>query len=411
MQPASQRLLVVLVSGFLASFAGIVSLAASVLIEPTKVGGIYERWTVRSTGADPGRYTYVVTCDWGPVLAEGEVDLTRGPAEIEAVSEEPAMLHLDLQSVGKEGRYRAAVAVSPTELQPSVPRPSDFEAFWTVKLAELNAIPMDASVTAKPSERPGVEYATFRLRSVGGAHVYGQLAKPEGEGKFPAMLILQWASAPYPLHKAWVTDRAAEGWLALNVMPHDVPSDLPPEFYAALPQMIKNYNTVYDENRDRNYFLQMYLGNHRALDFLVGHPNWDGRILLATGTSMGGQQSLVHVPAGADTNGSTVGRRSGYPFWDGSRPRVMETAPYFDVVNFASQIQAKCLVSLGFIDDVCPPVGIWIAFNQIRGPKEVVPLVTAPHNHQATNEQQQLYFERQAVWMQALVQGREPVLR
>ena len=34
-------------------------------------------------------------------------------------------------------------------------------------------------------------------------------------------MIYQWASPPYPLQKPWVTDRAAEGWLALNVEPHD----------------------------------------------------------------------------------------------------------------------------------------------------------------------------------------------
>src|SRR5215203_3035831 len=30
----------------------------------------------------------------------------------------------------------------------------------------------------------------------GGAHVYGQLAKPKRAGKFPALVILQWAGGP-----------------------------------------------------------------------------------------------------------------------------------------------------------------------------------------------------------------------
>ena len=138
------------------------------------------------------------------------------------------------------------------------------------------------------------------------------------------------------------------------------------------------------------------------------------------GVSMGGQQSLclaglhpqvthviVHVPAGCDTNGSLHGRAAGYPNWDASNPRVMETALYFDPVNFASHIKATCLVSMGFVDETSPPVGVWTAFNQIRGPKETVPLVNSPHNHLATEEQQRAYTTRSAEWLAALVHGTE----
>jgi lysophospholipase L1-like esterase len=83
----------------------------------------------------------------------------------------------------------------------------------------------------------------------------------------------------------------------------------------------------------------------------------------------------------------------------------METALYFDAVNFASRIKAASLVSMGFIDTVTPPVGIWIAFNQIRGPKEAVPMIDSPHNHQATPAQQLPYTSRSAEWLGALVHG------
>jgi hypothetical protein len=49
----------------------------------------------------------------------------------------------------------------------------------------------------------------------------------QGRKKYPGLVILQWASPPYPLQKPWVTDRAAEGWLAVNVEPHDVMPDQP----------------------------------------------------------------------------------------------------------------------------------------------------------------------------------------
>jgi cephalosporin-C deacetylase len=78
------------------------------------------------------------------------------------------------------------------------------------------------------------------------------------------------------------------------------------------------------------------------------------------------------------------------------------------VVNFASRIRAPALVSMGFIDEVCPAVGIWTAFNQIPGVKEAVPMVDAHHNHLATAEKQAAYTRRSAEWLAALVRG-EPV--
>jgi cephalosporin-C deacetylase-like acetyl esterase len=266
-----------------------------------------------------------------------------------------------------------------------------------------------------------VEYATIKMNNINGAHVYGQLAKPSREGKFPALLILQWASPPYPLQKPWVTDRAAEGWLALNIEPHDVPSDMPQAFYDALPQIIKSYNTIGQLSRDESYFLAMYLGDYRAVEYLASRPDWDGKTIVVMGTSMGGQQSLavaglnskvtgliVNVPAGADATASLYGRAAGYPNWNVSRAEVRATAPYFDVVNFASRITAKSLVAMGFIDDVSPPAGIWAAFNLIKGPKEAAPMFDSPHNHLATPAQQRPYTKRSAEWLEILVRGGDP---
>jgi lysophospholipase L1-like esterase len=142
------------------------------------------------------------------------------------------------------------------------------------------------------------------------------------------------------------------------------------------------------------------------------------------GTSMGGQQSLctaalhpkvtamlVNVPAGADVNGTAHGRKTGYPFWDASDAKVLETAQYFDTANCAARIKVPSLVSMGFLDVTTPPVGIFAAFNQIQGPKEVAPMPQSPHNHLATPEQSRPWTERSAAWMSALVAGRPPIER
>ena len=407
--------------------------AQSVSLTPLKPSGIYGRgekagWTVTlpaGSEAAGATYTYTLKKNNLGVLESGSLDLRSGTDTITTTLDEPAMLYLKVSSsADAKNSVVAGAVIAPTQLTPSVPRPADFDEFWEAKIKLLKDIAAEPAVTISESDKEGVEYATLKLKNIQGAHVYGQIAKPARQGKFPAMLILQWAGGPYPLQKSWVTDRAAEGWLTLNVGAHDVPGNMPPEFYAALPAMLKSYNTIENDDRDRNYFFRMYLDAYRGVDYLVSHPDWDGKTLLVMGTSMGGQQSLavaglhpqithliVHVPAGADSNGARHGRFSGYPHWEVSKPEVRETALYFDTVNFASRIKATCLISMGFLDNVCPPVGIWIAYNQITAPKEVVPLVNSAHNHESTAEQQQAYTDRSNAWLAALLKGQEPPIR
>jgi cephalosporin-C deacetylase-like acetyl esterase len=196
---------------------------------------------------------------------------------------------------------------------------------------------------------------------------------------------------------------------------------MPQAFYDALPAMIKQYNTINQTSRDESYFLQMYLGDYRAIEYLAGRSDWDGKTMVVMGTSMGGQQSfamaglnprvtamLVDVPAGADVTAVLHGRGASYPNWDVSRPEVLRTARYFDSANFGPRITARSLVAMGFIDEVCTPAGIWAVFNQIKGPKEAVPMIDSPHNHLATPSQQAPWTRRSTEWLGALVRGEEP---
>jgi cephalosporin-C deacetylase-like acetyl esterase/lysophospholipase L1-like esterase len=405
--------------------------AEKLTVVPYKVSGIYgvgEKigWTVsllQGAVSTRGGYTYTIKKNNQEVIKTGSLDFSAGRATIETTLDEPAMVYVNISPHGdsasaSDGDIALGAAVAPERLQLSVPRPADFDSFWESKIKMLNAIPENAVLTPGDSGKPDVEYATIKMDHVNGAHVYGQIAKPRRPGPFPALLILQWASPPYPLQKQWVTDRAAEGWLVLNIEPHDVLPDQPKEYYDALPQAIKNYQSIGMDDRDKSYFLQMYLADYRAADYLASRPDWDGKTLVVMGTSMGGQQSLcvaglhpkithliVNEPAGCDTNGTLHGRRSGYPNFPSTNPKIMDTALYFDAVNFASHIKATCLVAMGFVDTVAPPVGIWIAFNQIKGPKEAAPMVDSPHNHLATPAQQRPYTSRSAEWLDSLARS------
>jgi cephalosporin-C deacetylase-like acetyl esterase len=439
-RPARRRAL--LLAALLAPALGWPAARAQQLtFTPYHANGIYDvgqrvGWTVGiapGRSAAPGRYTYTVKRDGLAVIGSGAFDPATGTATIETSLAEPGMVLVEVRppagdtgfrgaSKAEVGRVLLGAAVAPNLIRPAAPRPADFDSFWTAKVRQLEAIPAEPVLTRGESGRPGVEYFTIRLNNIDSAHVYGQLAKPAGSGPFPALLIYQYASAPYPLQKAWVTDRAAEGWLAFNVEPHDLPSDMPQAFYDALPHIIKVYRNLGQHSRDESYFLGMFLGDYRAAEYVASRPDWDGRTLVVTGISMGGQQSLavagldprvtalvVDVPAGADVLGPLEGRAALYPYWDLSRADVRTTATYFDVANFAPRIAARSLVALGFIDETCPPAGVWAAFNLIRGLKEVVPMVDSPHNHMATPEEHLPWTRRSAEWLRTLVHGSDPM--
>ena len=178
------------------------------------------------------------------------------------------------------GRYAAGATVAPGIPGLSTPRPDDFDSFRDGKLAAQAKLPINPVLTKVKTDVAGVELNMFALDSLGPqAHRY--VAKPIREDKFPTLIQLQYA-----------------------------PSD-------ASGNIRRNDQVVDNTDRRKSHFLNMYRRDSRALDYLLTRPDWDGRTIVLTGGSMGGQQSLVlaglrpgkitaslvGVPAGADTNG------------------------------------------------------------------------------------------------------------
>ncbi len=308
-------------------------------------------------------------------------------ADGSATDSGPAYAFVGGNTGRNNGLYAVGAAVAPTKIGLSTPRPDDFDAFWNAKLAAQAKIPMNPSLTPVETDVPGVEMSLFVLDALG-SKAHGYIAKPAREGKFPALVQLQYAGV-YALNAHADALRAAEGWLVINVDSHDkLPSD-------PSGGVRRDYQKIGNTDPEKSYFLNMYLRDSRALDYLTTRSDWDGKTIVLTGGSMGGQQSLalaglqpekitavlVCVPAGADTNGDLHGRKAGYPNWPSDNPDAMRTALYFDTVNFASRIKAPVFAGMGFIDTISPPAGIWTALNQVAAPKEPLPLIESEHDN------------------------------
>jgi cephalosporin-C deacetylase-like acetyl esterase len=296
--------------------------------------------------------------------------------------------HFEGGNTGRDtGLYAVGAAVAPTKIELSTARPADFDEFWDAKLAAQARVPINPVLTQVDTDVPGVEMHMFQLDALG-SNVHGYVAKPAREGQFPAVIQLQYAGV-YALNAAAAARRAAEGWLMINVDSHD---KLPSDPSGTVP---RGYQAVGNTDRETSYFLNMYLRDSRALDYLLTRTDWDGKTIVLMGGSMGGQQSLalaglraekitavlVCVPAGADSNGDLHGRKAGYPNWPSDDPDVMKTALYFDTVNFAARIKAPVMAGIGFIDTTSPPAGIWTMLNQIHAPVEPLPMIDSEHDN------------------------------
>jgi cephalosporin-C deacetylase-like acetyl esterase len=406
-----------------------VSSGQELVVTPDHPQGIYQpgqtiHWKVQLQGAEASEAVYVVKKGGMAELAKGKVALAGGQGQIEARLDEPGWLLADVSvKTGKKKLTALGGAlVSPEKFQPALPRPADFDAFWDAQLKDLAAVPANPQITAADSGNPAVDYFKITMDNIRGTHIQGQLARPKQGKKLPAMLIVQWAGV-YPLQKGWVTGRATEGWLVLNVNAHDLPIDRPEPFYKEQAAgALKDYPAIGNDDRQTSYFLRMYLSCYRAAQYLTERSDWDGRTLVVTGGSQGGLQSLITaalhpkitavmacVPAGCDLNGPMAGRMPGWPMWHWKtqgkdEAKVRRAAGYYDVVNFACRVKCPVLIGVGLIDTVCPSPGVFTAYNQLQGSKEIVVLPFAEHMEKKGSHGP--YYARFNAWDQALVKGK-----
>lgn len=407
--------------------------APQMVITPDKENGVYAvgdtvRWTFawQSEAEPPAAIQYSLKSGGLKEVGKGELTLTNKIATLETKFDASGTLLVEARWLPSNFANRASggAVAAPERIAPAVPAPGDFDAFWKEKIAELKKVPLNPKLEPEDGGRSGISYAKITLDNIRGTHVNGQIARPETGEKFPALLIVQWAGV-YGLEKGWVTGRAAEGWLTMNILPHDLPIDQPETFYrqqSAGP--LRNYWNIGNDDRDASYFLRMYLSCYQAVEYLKTRPDWDGKTIVVQGESQGGQQALMlaglypeaitaclaNVPAGCDMLGPDAGNAPGFPRWyfnvDGKNPKkVRETSRYFDVVNFARRIKCPVIVGVGLRDETCSPSSILAATNQISGPKEVILLPRA--GHQNENGTHAPYSQRAfGEWLPALRQGK-----
>lgn len=394
----------------LALVATWVSAAPKLQVVPDHDTGVYAlgeeaAWLVTATDEGKplaGRINYAILSSGLNRESQGQIELTvDGHAKITAPGRDKpgaTIAEVTYEADGKRISARGGAAYAPEKIPASAPVPDDFDEFWKAKIAELDAVPMNVQLEKVDIGDPKIEYYKVTLDNIRGSKIYGQLAKPVGDGKFPALLQVQWAGV-YPLHRDWVVGPARQGRLAFNITAHDLPIDEKEEFYKEKAgKELNDYPGQGNDDREQSYFLRMFLSCRRAVDYLTQRDDWNKKSLLVTGGSQGGYQAIVtaglhpavtafaaNVPAGCDHTGKAVGRAPGWPNWAGrtwqgkDEKKMLHAARYFDAMNFATRVKCPGLIGVGLVDPVCPVEGVLATCNQLQGPRKVVLMPQADH--------------------------------
>jgi cephalosporin-C deacetylase-like acetyl esterase len=308
-------------------------------------------------------------------------------------------------------------------------RPADFKAFWVAAKAKLAQIPLEAKegpmqvfgpkeindynltgAALPPDYDPAghkcetVESCKVDFAGPDGGRVYGWLAKPEGKGPFPAMLVLPgggFNARPRPL------EHARHGYLTLDIQVWGMDVDL--KEYPQIDGV--NANQVY-EPVSGYFFYNVHLRCLQAVNYLLSRPEVDPKRLVVVGGSQGGRLSIVL--AGLDPRIAAAvpaiahGLNDPYGRWAtacnkskadgmevaGAPPLLTEPADrcyaYYDPMNFAPDAKCPALFNAGLVDPVSPPYGVFAGFNRWGG-KDKTMIAIDGHGHDWSGE-----FDRRA---------------
>jgi len=365
--------------------------------------------------------TYAVGPDMVPGVKKTALVPLEGLIVEGGTMNEPGFLRciVTAEVAGHSYRGLATAAYTPQSIRPMQVEPADFDAFWASGKAELAKVPMEPLVTLVPeacTASVNVYHVSFRTICPSWvqvpARIYGVLCEPKALGHYPAILKLPGAGIrPYSGDR----ELASKGAITLEIGIHGIPVNLPQEVYDQLSAGALNcYWYINLANRNTYYYRRVYLSCVRANDFLVSREMWDGKNLLVTGGSQGGQLTIVTAaldprvtelastyPAFCDVAAELEGRAGGFPNpfrrnaetggpSELATPANVATSAYYDTVNFARRLRAPGFYLWGYNDEVCPPTSTFAAYNVITAPKELEVMLevghaTIPEQVEATN--------------------------
>lgn len=270
----------------------------------------------------------------------------------------------------------------------AAPEPRDFDEYWQKQKEKLAKCPMELLEKKEVLRNNGVVVYAVKISCAPPRPVTGFLGIPENaaEKSLPVYCYYDGYSSHKDIFqqipKWFANDKIS---FAVNAHGADLLQD--DEYYEQFNKEIKSgdYGYAFDPKQnlspDTAYFHGMVMRLLRAAEFAKTLPEWDGKTLVACGSSQGGLQSvwaaaLDHdftsayptVPWQCDVGGEDAFNRLSGPW----RIPYVPGLKYFDCVYMARRI--TCPVEIpraGLGDYICPPSGIALLYNNLKYPKKI----------------------------------------
>ncbi len=330
---------------------------------------------------------------------------------IEALTDQPGFVRIYAVVYDKDGKtaltfkdnkgrtqkvfFDGGAGVEPEKLQ-SIAEPADFDAFWEKQKKKLAAVEMKVLEKKQvAADEKGVVY-DVKVSCAGSMPVSGYLMMPlkAKEKSLKAMVTFR----GYGVTGSNYNIKSGYGRIVFAINAHGFLNGQPKEYYENLKKTtLKSYGFDVKENSDpeTTYFNGMYLRVMRALEFVKSLPEWNGKDLEANGGSQGGMQSLA--AAGLDKDVNTcyawspwccdLGRTELKRLVGGWYIKYTPALLYYDPVNLVKRANPECSLSIvsNLGDYVCPPSGVWIAYNNFPGPKKMEVRQGCEHGYRMPN--------------------------
>lgn len=277
------------------------------------------------------------------------------------------------------------------------PRPADFDEYWDKALAEMNAVDPQIELVPADFQTPYAECSHMYFTGVGGARIHAKLLRPKKASKpHPAVLMFhgytgssgEWVDKLGYVAMGYTVaalDCRGQGGLSEDNGTY--------QGWTLRGHIIRGL----DDAPEKLYFRQMYLDTAQLAKIVLDMPDVDPKRVGAMGGSQGGGLTLACV--GLEPR---IQRAAPvFPFlsdyqrtWeiDQAKDAYAELKEYFrkfdprhqrkteiftklgyiDVQFLAPRIRSEILMSVGFMDTVCPPSTQFATYNKITAKKSLL---------------------------------------
>ena len=334
----------------------------------------------------PGEYFI----DWVRSANDGKTEKGRAeaslakPLVIRTSLDRPGFVKIEANVVDKTGKrvpknhrwekrvfFQGGAGVEIEKLQ-AWPEPKDFDAHWAAERKIVDDLPLKVIERAEiPCANPGLRLWRMKLNAPEGyLPATGYLVIPKAASAANRMKATGKLSGYYDAPErcpSWLTNHVdgIEMYINRHGCEVDREADYYKQFYRKWPM-------------PPDHFRGMVFRALQMFRFLKTLPEWNGKDLIAYGTSGGGMQTIwmgalvpglsrvdCSTPALADVYGFKYGRAS-----SGLGAHVDEIN-YYDICNFAKRVTCPVTIGAGLGDYTCPPAGIAIVYNNLKGRKQI----------------------------------------